>query len=135
MLSIYFPMCRKCALCGQTKTCKHRIKFGDSSSYYYVSPFCRYRVSITFLSYYSIHILFTNGRTQSCVKQMWIGFTTSLFCEIWMLGFIDLQKIFFIYFCFIFKWDQHNYVYRINVLNIKIKCIWLKTILPNWARG
>ncbi|KAK6292364.1 hypothetical protein J4Q44_G00369480 [Coregonus suidteri] len=30
---------RKCSLSGQTKTCKHRIKFGDSSSYYYVSPF------------------------------------------------------------------------------------------------
>uniref|UniRef100_A0A3P9HB68 RAB3A interacting protein (rabin3) n=1 Tax=Oryzias latipes TaxID=8090 RepID=A0A3P9HB68_ORYLA len=30
---------KKCALSGQTKTCKHRIKFGDSSSYYYfVSP-------------------------------------------------------------------------------------------------
>ncbi|XP_016324868.1 rab-3A-interacting protein-like isoform X3 [Sinocyclocheilus anshuiensis] len=35
----------KCALCGQTKTCKHRIKFGDSSNYYYVSPFCRYRIT------------------------------------------------------------------------------------------
>ncbi|XP_019119092.1 rab-3A-interacting protein isoform X2 [Larimichthys crocea] len=37
---------KKCALSGQTKTCKHRIKFGDSSNYYYVSPYCRYRVSI-----------------------------------------------------------------------------------------
>uniref|UniRef100_A0A1A8AHJ4 RAB3A interacting protein (Rabin3) n=1 Tax=Nothobranchius furzeri TaxID=105023 RepID=A0A1A8AHJ4_NOTFU len=36
---------KKCALSGQTKTCKHRIKFGDSSSYYYVSPFCRYRIT------------------------------------------------------------------------------------------
>uniref|UniRef100_A0A4W5K115 RAB3A interacting protein (rabin3) n=1 Tax=Hucho hucho TaxID=62062 RepID=A0A4W5K115_9TELE len=36
---------RKCALSGQTKTCKHRIKFGDSSNYYYVSPFCRYRIT------------------------------------------------------------------------------------------
>uniref|UniRef100_A0A4W3KIT8 RAB3A interacting protein (rabin3) n=1 Tax=Callorhinchus milii TaxID=7868 RepID=A0A4W3KIT8_CALMI len=35
---------KKCALSGQTKTCKHRIKLGDSSSYYYVSPFCRYRI-------------------------------------------------------------------------------------------
>ncbi|XP_016110872.1 rab-3A-interacting protein isoform X3 [Sinocyclocheilus grahami] len=35
----------KCALCGQTKTCKHRIKFGDSSNYYYISPFCRYRIT------------------------------------------------------------------------------------------
>ncbi|MED6284139.1 Guanine nucleotide exchange factor (GEF) which may activate RAB8A and RAB8B, partial [Characodon lateralis] len=36
---------KKCALSGQTKTCKHRIKFGDSSSYYYISPFCRYRIT------------------------------------------------------------------------------------------
>ncbi|XP_055761007.1 rab-3A-interacting protein isoform X3 [Salvelinus fontinalis] len=36
---------KKCALSGQTKTCKHRIKFGDSSNYYYVSPFCRYRIT------------------------------------------------------------------------------------------
>nr|XP_020468995.1 rab-3A-interacting protein isoform X3 [Monopterus albus] len=35
----------KCALSGQTKSCKHRIKFGDSSSYYYVSPYCRYRIT------------------------------------------------------------------------------------------
>lgn len=37
---------KKCALSGQTKTCKHRIKFGDSSSYYYVSPYCRYRITV-----------------------------------------------------------------------------------------
>ncbi|XP_035764676.1 rab-3A-interacting protein isoform X4 [Neolamprologus brichardi] len=36
---------KKCALSGQTKTCKHRIKFGDLSSYYYVSPYCRYRIT------------------------------------------------------------------------------------------
>ncbi|XP_023682072.1 rab-3A-interacting protein isoform X2 [Paramormyrops kingsleyae] len=36
---------KKCALSGQTKTCKHRIKFGESSNYYYVSPFCRYRIT------------------------------------------------------------------------------------------
>nr|XP_020468994.1 rab-3A-interacting protein isoform X2 [Monopterus albus] len=36
---------KKCALSGQTKSCKHRIKFGDSSSYYYVSPYCRYRIT------------------------------------------------------------------------------------------
>ncbi|KAG7456138.1 hypothetical protein MATL_G00248550 [Megalops atlanticus] len=36
---------KKCALSGQTKTCKHRIKLGDSSSYYYVSPCCRYRIT------------------------------------------------------------------------------------------
>ncbi|XP_054656599.1 rab-3A-interacting protein isoform X3 [Dunckerocampus dactyliophorus] len=36
----------KCALSGQTKTCKHRIKFGDSSNYYFVSPYCRYRITV-----------------------------------------------------------------------------------------
>ncbi|XP_029453062.1 rab-3A-interacting protein isoform X2 [Rhinatrema bivittatum] len=36
---------KKCALTGQTKSCKHRIKLGDSSSYYYISPFCRYRIT------------------------------------------------------------------------------------------
>lgn len=36
---------KKCALSGQTKTCKHRIKFGDMSNYYYVSPYCRYRIT------------------------------------------------------------------------------------------
>ncbi|XP_062850732.1 rab-3A-interacting protein isoform X2 [Trichomycterus rosablanca] len=36
---------KKCALSGQSKTCKHRIKFGDSTSYYYVSPFCRFRIT------------------------------------------------------------------------------------------
>ncbi|XP_066039334.1 rab-3A-interacting protein isoform X2 [Chamaea fasciata] len=36
---------KKCALSGQSKSCKHRIKLGDSSSYYYISPFCRYRIT------------------------------------------------------------------------------------------
>ncbi|XP_044305831.1 rab-3A-interacting protein isoform X3 [Varanus komodoensis] len=36
---------KKCALSGQSKACKHRIKLGDSSNYYYISPFCRYRIT------------------------------------------------------------------------------------------
>ncbi|XP_063119214.1 rab-3A-interacting protein isoform X3 [Rattus norvegicus] len=36
---------KKCALTGQSKPCKHRIKLGDSSSYYYISPVCRYRIT------------------------------------------------------------------------------------------
>ncbi|XP_055481910.1 rab-3A-interacting protein isoform X2 [Psammomys obesus] len=36
---------KKCALTGQSKSCKHRIKLGDSSSCYYISPFCRYRIT------------------------------------------------------------------------------------------
>ncbi|XP_070478153.1 rab-3A-interacting protein isoform X1 [Equus przewalskii] len=36
---------KKCALTGLSKSCKHRIKLGDSSNYYYISPFCRYRIT------------------------------------------------------------------------------------------
>ncbi|XP_070802780.1 rab-3A-interacting protein [Pituophis catenifer annectens] len=36
---------KKCALSGQSKSCKHRIKLGDSGNYYYISPFCRYRIT------------------------------------------------------------------------------------------
>ncbi|XP_031205131.1 rab-3A-interacting protein [Mastomys coucha] len=36
---------KKCALTGQSKSCKHRIKLGDSGSSYYISPFCRYRIT------------------------------------------------------------------------------------------
>ncbi|XP_053572771.1 rab-3A-interacting protein isoform X2 [Bombina bombina] len=36
---------KKCALSGQSKSCKHRIKLGDSSNYYYISPCCRYRLT------------------------------------------------------------------------------------------
>lgn len=41
-----FPFsCRKCALSGLPRTCKHRIMLGDSGNYYYISPSCRARVS------------------------------------------------------------------------------------------
>ncbi|XP_021060593.1 rab-3A-interacting protein isoform X2 [Mus pahari] len=36
---------KKCALTGQSKPCRHRIRLGDSSSCYYISPFCRYRIT------------------------------------------------------------------------------------------
>lgn len=36
---------KKCALSGQIKTCKHRIKLGDSSNYYYISPCCTFRIT------------------------------------------------------------------------------------------
>ncbi|XP_051974212.1 rab-3A-interacting protein isoform X3 [Xyrauchen texanus] len=55
---------KKCALCGQTKTCKHRIKFGDSSNYYYVSPFCRYRITSVCNFFTYIRYIF-----QGLVKQ------------------------------------------------------------------
>lgn len=40
-----FFACRKCALSGLPRTCKHRIMLGDSGKYYYISPSCRARVS------------------------------------------------------------------------------------------
>ncbi|XP_010890332.1 rab-3A-interacting protein isoform X2 [Esox lucius] len=55
---------KKCALSGQTKTCKHRIKFGDSSNSFYVSPFCRYR--ITSVCNFFTYIRYIN---QGLVKQ------------------------------------------------------------------
>ncbi|XP_019370384.1 PREDICTED: guanine nucleotide exchange factor for Rab-3A isoform X3 [Gavialis gangeticus] len=35
----------KCALSGLSRTCKHRIKLGDSGNYYYISPSCRARIT------------------------------------------------------------------------------------------
>ncbi|XP_048401526.1 guanine nucleotide exchange factor for Rab-3A-like isoform X7 [Stegostoma tigrinum] len=34
---------KKCALSGLSRTCKHRIKLGDSGNYFYISPSCRSR--------------------------------------------------------------------------------------------
>ncbi|XP_073802127.1 rab-3A-interacting protein isoform X4 [Danio rerio] len=62
----------KCALCGQTKTCKHRIKFGDSSSYYYVSPFCRYRItSVCNFFTYIRYILQGLVKQQDAEQMFW----------------------------------------------------------------
>ncbi|XP_019402721.1 PREDICTED: guanine nucleotide exchange factor for Rab-3A isoform X3 [Crocodylus porosus] len=36
---------KKCALSGLSRTCKHRIKLGDSGNYYYISPSCRARIT------------------------------------------------------------------------------------------
>ncbi|XP_056116310.1 rab-3A-interacting protein isoform X4 [Rhinichthys klamathensis goyatoka] len=63
---------KKCALCGQTKTCKHRIKFGDSSSYYYVSPFCRYRItSVCNFFTYIRYILQGLVKQQDAEQMFW----------------------------------------------------------------
>ncbi|XP_061416245.1 guanine nucleotide exchange factor for Rab-3A-like isoform X3 [Lethenteron reissneri] len=36
----------KCALSGQSRSCRHRVKLGEASShYYYVSPSCRARIT------------------------------------------------------------------------------------------
>ncbi|XP_016370127.1 rab-3A-interacting protein-like isoform X3 [Sinocyclocheilus rhinocerous] len=63
---------KKCALCGQTKTCKHRIKFGDSSNYYYVSPFCRYRItSVCNFFTYIRYILQGLVKQQDAEQMFW----------------------------------------------------------------
>ncbi|XP_053576439.1 guanine nucleotide exchange factor for Rab-3A isoform X2 [Bombina bombina] len=36
---------RKCALSGLSRSCRHRIKLGDSENYYFISPSCRYRIT------------------------------------------------------------------------------------------
>ncbi|KAG8438178.1 hypothetical protein GDO86_008754 [Hymenochirus boettgeri] len=36
---------RKCALSGLTRSCRHRIKLGDSGNYYFISPSCRHRIT------------------------------------------------------------------------------------------
>lgn len=46
---IMFSACRKCALSGMSRLCRHRIKLGDKGSYYYISPSSRARVAITFI--------------------------------------------------------------------------------------
>ncbi|XP_063293834.1 guanine nucleotide exchange factor for Rab-3A isoform X3 [Pelobates fuscus] len=35
----------KCALSGLSRSCRHRIKLGDSTNYYFISPSCRYRIT------------------------------------------------------------------------------------------
>ncbi|XP_044125286.1 guanine nucleotide exchange factor for Rab-3A isoform X1 [Bufo gargarizans] len=35
----------KCALSGLSRSCRHRIKMGDSGNYYFISPSCRYRIT------------------------------------------------------------------------------------------
>ncbi|XP_056382750.1 guanine nucleotide exchange factor for Rab-3A isoform X4 [Hyla sarda] len=36
---------RKCALSGLSRSCRHRIKLGDSGNYYFISPSCRFRIT------------------------------------------------------------------------------------------
>ncbi|XP_056382751.1 guanine nucleotide exchange factor for Rab-3A isoform X5 [Hyla sarda] len=35
----------KCALSGLSRSCRHRIKLGDSGNYYFISPSCRFRIT------------------------------------------------------------------------------------------
>ncbi|KAM6896258.1 rab-3A-interacting protein isoform 4-T4 [Lycodopsis pacificus] len=61
---------KKCALSGQTKTCKHRIKFGDSSNYYYVSPYCRYKITAVCNFFTYIRYIYQGLVKQQDAEQM-----------------------------------------------------------------
>ncbi|XP_068132787.1 rab-3A-interacting protein [Hyperolius riggenbachi] len=61
---------KKCALSGQTKTCKHRIKLGDSSNYYYISPGCRYRIASVCNFFTYIRYIHQGLVKQQDVEQM-----------------------------------------------------------------
>ncbi|XP_063303086.1 rab-3A-interacting protein isoform X1 [Pelobates fuscus] len=61
---------KKCALSGQTKNCKHRIKLGDSSNYYYISPCCRYRITSVCNFFTYIRYIHQGLVKQQDVEQM-----------------------------------------------------------------
>ncbi|KAM9312840.1 rab-3A-interacting protein [Gastrophryne carolinensis] len=61
---------KKCALSGQTKTCIHRIKLGDSSNYYYISPCCRYRITSVCNFFTYIRYIHQGLVKQQDVEQM-----------------------------------------------------------------
>lgn len=61
---------KKCALSGLSRTCKHRIKLGDSGSYFYISPSCRSRITAVcnFLTYIRY---IQQGLVRQDVEQMY----------------------------------------------------------------
>ncbi|XP_072905429.1 guanine nucleotide exchange factor for Rab-3A isoform X4 [Hemitrygon akajei] len=60
----------KCALSGLSRTCKHRIKLGDTGSYFYISPSCRTRITAVcnFLTYIRY---IQQGLVRQDVEQMY----------------------------------------------------------------
>ncbi|XP_034529365.1 rab-3A-interacting protein isoform X1 [Notolabrus celidotus] len=82
----------KCALSGQTKTCKHRIKFGDSSNYYYVSPYCRYRITAVCNFFTYIRYIHQGLVKQQDAEQMfWEVMTLRREMSVAKLGFYKDQ--------------------------------------------
>ncbi|XP_059831621.1 guanine nucleotide exchange factor for Rab-3A-like isoform X2 [Hypanus sabinus] len=61
---------KKCALSGLSRTCKHRIKLGDTGSYFYISPSCRTRITAVcnFLTYIRY---IQQGLVRQDVEQMY----------------------------------------------------------------
>uniref|UniRef100_UPI00358FEF9B guanine nucleotide exchange factor for Rab-3A-like n=1 Tax=Myxine glutinosa TaxID=7769 RepID=UPI00358FEF9B len=64
---------KKCALTGQSRACKHRIKLGESSSSYYISPSCRGRITAV-CNFFTYIRYIQNGLVKQDVEQM--------FCEV-----------------------------------------------------
>uniref|UniRef100_A0A8C4X100 RAB3A interacting protein (rabin3) n=1 Tax=Eptatretus burgeri TaxID=7764 RepID=A0A8C4X100_EPTBU len=64
---------KKCALTGQSRSCKHRIKLGESSSSYYISPSCRGRITAV-CNFFTYIRYIQNGLVKQDVDQM--------FCEV-----------------------------------------------------
>ncbi|GCC30922.1 hypothetical protein chiPu_0009376 [Chiloscyllium punctatum] len=62
---------KKCALSGLSRTCKHRIKLGDSGNYFYISPSCRSRVCITQKEKTCVMVCCKQDLTHSLEQMYW----------------------------------------------------------------
>ncbi|XP_051885092.1 guanine nucleotide exchange factor for Rab-3A-like isoform X4 [Pristis pectinata] len=60
----------KCALSGLSRTCKHRIKLGDSGSYFYISPSCRTRITAV-CNFFTYIRYIQQGLVRQDVEQMY----------------------------------------------------------------
>ncbi|XP_078271352.1 guanine nucleotide exchange factor for Rab-3A isoform X4 [Rhinoraja longicauda] len=61
---------KKCALSGLSRTCKHRIKLGDSGSYFYISPSCRSRITAV-CNFFTYIRYIQQGLVRQDVEQMY----------------------------------------------------------------
>ncbi|XP_048401528.1 guanine nucleotide exchange factor for Rab-3A-like isoform X9 [Stegostoma tigrinum] len=60
----------KCALSGLSRTCKHRIKLGDSGNYFYISPSCRSRITAV-CNFFTYIRYIQQGLVRQDVEQMY----------------------------------------------------------------
>ncbi|XP_038663573.1 guanine nucleotide exchange factor for Rab-3A-like isoform X8 [Scyliorhinus canicula] len=61
---------KKCALSGLPRTCKHRIKLGDSGTYFYISPSCRSRITAV-CNFFTYIRYIQQGLVRQDVEQMY----------------------------------------------------------------
>ncbi|XP_078405170.1 guanine nucleotide exchange factor for Rab-3A isoform X2 [Cetorhinus maximus] len=61
---------KKCALSGLPRTCKHRIKLGDSGNYFYISPSCRSRITAV-CNFFTYIRYIQQGLVRQDVEQMY----------------------------------------------------------------